>query len=110
MAVYSISYGELESHPVFNITAKCGHTFQVFRKPEVTIEQFIGMYGEEEKCPECYKEALQTLLDEADYRQNPDTAAQGWDRLASSISFESSLIGQDTVPGDEDPELEKGQD
>ncbi len=103
MTDYSISYGEWESRPVFKITAKCGHAFQVLRKPGVTIERFISKYGESEKCPECHKEFFQALLDEADYRQNPDTAARGWDRLAGSIAFESSLIGQDTVPGDENP-------
>ena len=37
MAEFSISYGELESRPVFNITAKCGHSFREYRRPELTV-------------------------------------------------------------------------
>ena len=45
MADYSISYGEWESRPVFNITAKCGHSYQVFRQSTDTIETFIRRFG-----------------------------------------------------------------
>ena len=49
MAEFSISYGELESRPVFNITAKCGHSFREYRRPELTIERWLGAYGELER-------------------------------------------------------------
>ena len=102
MADYSISYGEWESQPVFDITAKCGHSFRVYRVPRTptaTIEGILRTYGEQEQCPDCLQGGLQAILDEADYRLNPDTAARGWDRILSATSEEITPID---VAGDDD--------
>lgn len=104
MAEFSISYGEWESRPVFNITAKCGHSFREYRKPEVTIERWLGAFGELGKCPECVEKDLQDLLDQADYQLNPDTRALGLERLDGVVSIEWTRI-----PTVEDPEGEGGR-
>ena len=103
MADYSISYGEWESRPVFNITAKCGHSFKVFRQPTDTIEKVMRMYGEDDMCPNCRQGDLQSTLDEVDYRLNPDTEALGWDRVADAVSMETTPI---EVSGDEENDMQ----
>ena len=92
MAEFSISYGEWESRPVFNITAKCGHSFRVHRRPELTIERWLRVYGESKKCPDCEEKAFQDLLEEIDYRLNPDTRDLGRERIDSAISTEWTRI------------------
>ena len=105
MADYSISYGEWESRPVFNITAKCGHSYQVFRQSTDTIEKFIRRFGEEDMCPDCRLGDFQSILDKIDYRLNPDTEAQGWDRVADAISMDITPI---EVSGDEEDDMQEG--
>ena len=106
MADFAVSYGEWESQPVFNITAKCGHSFQE-HQDGLTIEQYLGCFGEVEKCSECLQADRQAMLDEADYRLNPDTEALGWARIADAISFQTTLIGQPAEQEDEDLDSEE---
>ena len=103
MAEFSISYGELESRPVFNITAKCGHSFREYRRPELAIERWLGAYGELERCPDCVEKDFQDLLDQADYQLNPDTRALRLERIDGVISIEWTRI-----PTVEDSEGEGG--
>ena len=92
MGNFSISEGESQGHPVFDITAKCGHSFQVFRRPGLTVSRFLEVYGDQEMCPECKSSAFEKTLDDIDYRMNPDTRALGFERIENAISFEQYEI------------------
>ena len=48
MAEYSISEGEWQGHPVFDITARCGHSFQVFGRSWRDVAHYLRSYGEED--------------------------------------------------------------
>ena len=89
---FGISEGEWQGRPVFRISARCGHEFQVFREADLSVSQFLAAYGEDEKCPDCHATGLVEILEDADYRLNPDGPAQGVNRLLDSVSVEVSQV------------------
>ena len=64
--------GEWEGLAVFVVTPLCGHTHLAYT-PGVTLEGFKRMYGGLKRCPDCTHQSMQDILDEVDYRLNPDT-------------------------------------
>lgn len=96
MAEYSISEGEWEGHPVFDITARCGHSFQVFRYGWGSIADFLKPYGNQEKCPECLTQDFRDLSDEIDYRTNPDTEALGLTRFSDATTVFTKEVTEAT--------------
>lgn len=80
---------------VFAITANCGHYFEVWRRPTTTVQRFAEVYGAQDLCPECHKKALKDIVDEANYRRDPDGPDRGYDLLfgsQGSISGTTRLI------------------
>ena len=93
---------KLIEHPTwgfaFDIIAQCGHTYQVYREPGLTTEEFVQCYGEVEMCGPCRWEDLDRLLNEAEYRRNPDGPALGRRLLTDGITWTITAI---TPPDDQ---------